>query len=247
LPLRRLNGIPAEHRAELFRKYQEIREMTITATRVGCRVACGAAALIVAVSAVGAGGPAARAVTGPHARPGAPGRSIRHARDLRARAARGAPGARPWTIAIPSIGVDAGLMPLGGPALSAADRSLPTPPLAKAATAAAWYRFSAVPGTPGNAVIVGHVDTYAGPGVFYRLYQVRPGDAIYVSDGGATQRFDVTAAREMPKSRFPVNQVFGGTKNHLLWLITCGGAFDYRTRHYLDNILVSAVWAPPAH
>ena len=82
--------------------------------------------------------------------------------------------------------------------------------------------------------------------MFYNLYRLRPGDAIYVSDGGARQRFDVTSAREMPKPRFPVNQVFGDTKTRLLWLITCGGAFDYRTGHYLDNILVSAVWVPPA-
>jgi hypothetical protein len=32
----------------------------------------------------------------------------------------------------------------------------------------------------------------------------------------------------------------------MLWLITCGGAFDYETRHYLDNIVVSATWDPPA-
>jgi hypothetical protein len=49
----------------------------------------------------------------------------------------------------------------------------------------------------------------------------------------------------MPKPSFPVNQVFGGTKRHMLWLITCGGAFDYETGHYLDNIVVSAIWDPP--
>jgi hypothetical protein len=31
----------------------------------------------------------------------------------------------------------------------------------------------------------------------------------------------------------------------MLWLITCGGAFDYETGHYLDNIVVSATWDPP--
>jgi len=29
-----------------------------------------------------------------------------------------------------------------------------------------------------------------------------------------------------------------------LWLITCGGDFDYATRHYLDNLIVSAVCQP---
>ncbi len=101
-----------------------------------------------------------------------------------------------------------------------------------------------MPGAAGNAVIVGHVDTYIGPAVFYNLYLLRPGDPVYVSADGTRQRFDVTSVRELPKPGFPVNQVFGGTKRHVLWLITCGGAFDYETRHYLDNIVVSATWVP---
>ena len=65
-----------------------------------------------------------------------------------------------------------------------------------------------------------------------------------MSADGTRQRFDVTSVRELPKPDFPVNQVFGATKRHVLWLITCGGAFDYKTRHYLDNIVVSATWVP---
>ncbi|HEY6497592.1 MAG TPA: class F sortase [Trebonia sp.] len=155
--------------------------------------------------------------------------------------------ARPSRIDIPSIGVDVSLMTLGaaGAAEGADGLSLPVPPLADADSKAGWYQFSAVPGAAGNAVIVGHVDTYIGPGVFYDLYQLRPGDPIYTDNGGTRQRFDVTSVRELPKPSFPVNQVFGGTRRHQLWLITCGGAFNYQTRHYLDNIVVSATWHPP--
>jgi LPXTG-site transpeptidase (sortase) family protein len=139
-------------------------------------------------------------------------------------------------------------MTLGGP--SGPDGQggllLPVPPLAKAATDAGWYQFTAVPGAAGNAVIVGHVDTYVGPAVFYDLYLLRPGDSIYVDAGGPRQRFTVTSDREMLKSSLPVNQVFGSTEKHELWLITCGGAFDYKTGHYLANIVVSAVWQPVA-
>jgi LPXTG-site transpeptidase (sortase) family protein len=153
--------------------------------------------------------------------------------------------ARPSRIEIPSIGVAAPLITLGGPNATggAGALSLPVPPLAEAA-AAGWYQFSAVPGAEGNAVIVGHVDTYLGAAVFYNLYLLRPGDPIYVNTGGARQRFDVTSVREMPKPSFPVNQVFGASRKHSLWLITCGGDFDYETRHYLDNIVVSAAWVP---
>lgn len=223
--------------------------MTTVSRRAGHRTACGlAAALIATVFAMSA--PCSPA-TATAASPAQPDRHAGHKRNiLRERHIRsiGQPGKaaapRPRTIDIPAIGVAAGLMTLGGQTGDASDPSLPTPPLARAASTAGWYQFSAVPGTAGNAVIVGHVDTYAGPGVFYNLYQLLPGDAIYVDVGTTRQRFEVTSDRELPKSSFPVNQVFGTTKKHMLWLITCGGSFDYTTRHYLDNILVSAVWVP---
>ena len=156
---------------------------------------------------------------------------LAHVRQLRA---------RPWQLRIPAIGVAAELAALGDPDGPA----LPVPPLARAATEAGWYRFTSVPGSVGNSVIVGHVDTYVGPAVFYRLYQLRPGDAIDITTGAGTQRFAVRWVREIAKAQFPVNQIFGRTGKHQLWLITCGGAFDYQTGHYLDNIIVSAMWHP---
>jgi LPXTG-site transpeptidase (sortase) family protein len=216
--------------------------------RVGCRAACGLAALIATVSTVLAAGSSASAATGPHS-PGnqqsPPTRNIQHERNVRN--IKEPRGTRPWTLDIPAIRLAVGLIKLGGPQDGADYPSLPTPPLAAAATEAGWYQFSAVPGATGNAVVVGHVDTYVGPGVFYNLYQLRKGDAIYVDEGGARQRFAVISAREMPKASFPVNQVFGGTEKHMLWLITCGGAFDYNTRHYLDNIVVAATWQKKSH
>ncbi len=149
---------------------------------------------------------------------------------------------RPGEIQIPAIGVAADLGTLGDPD----GPTLPVPPLARAATEADWYRFTSVPGSAGNSVIVGHVDTYVGPAVFYNLYRLLPGDAIYVETGAAAAAFAVRWVHEVAKAQFPVNQVFGSTRKHQLWLITCGGAFDYQTGHYLDNIIVSAVWKPTA-
>jgi Sortase domain len=148
--------------------------------------------------------------------------------------------AKPWTIQIPAIGLTADLMTLGDPN----GVELPVPPLSRAATDAGWYRFTSVPGTAGNSVIVGHVDTYVGAAVFYNLYRLRRRDLIYVDLSGTRQRFAVSSVRELAKARFPVNQVFGITGRPLLWLITCGGAFDYQSGHYLDNIIVSATWDP---
>jgi hypothetical protein len=242
--------------------------MTTVPRRVGYRVACGLAALIATASPVLASESPANAATDAHSRQvqqPAGTRIIRQERQIRnigetrkaeqagtaakAKKAKKAPtAARPQTVVVPSIGVAAHLMTLGAPDGTGAQDalSLPVPPLADAATEAGWYQFTAVPGATGNAVIVAHVDNYIGPGVFYNLYLLRPGDPVYVVTGGTRQRFDVTSVRELSKPSFPVSQVFGSTERHRLWLITCGGAFDYETRHYLDNIVVSAVWVPPA-
>jgi LPXTG-site transpeptidase (sortase) family protein len=237
--------------------------MTTVPRQVGRQVAGGLVAIIAAVSVALAGESSAGAAIyahSSHPQRVAAKRDIRHERLLRdmrkppgTRRPRTRPGAKkaprsagPWTVSAPSVGLATDLMTLSGPGGAAGidALSLPVPPLARAASDAGWYNFTAVPGGAGNAVIVGHVDTYTGPAVFYNLYQLRPGDPVYVDADGTRRRFDVTSVRELPKPSFPVNQVFGGTKRHMLWLITCGGAFDYETGHYLDNIVVSATWDP---
>jgi hypothetical protein len=164
----------------------------------------------------------------------APPHRAAHSRHLPAAVKR--PPAR-WTLNVPGIGVSARLLTFathqGG--------DLPVPAL-KQAEDPAWYKFTAIPGTPGNAVIIGHVDTYTGPGVFYDLYLLRPGNTVDVTTGAGREAFRVTSVTELPKPDFPVNKVFGPTKSRRLWLITCGGDFDYTTRHYLDNIIVSAIY-----
>jgi LPXTG-site transpeptidase (sortase) family protein len=248
-----------------FPERAKFEEMTTVPRRFGYRVACSLAALIAIASPVLASESPASGATDPHSRQvqqPAGTRNIQYERSLRnirqtgaagqaardAKAGKGPTAARPWAVVAPSIGVDVNLVTMGAPDGTAGRNplSLPVPPLAKADTEAGWYQFTARPGAAGNAVIVGHVDTYIGPGVFYDLYQLRPGDTVYVDAGGTRQRFDVTSIRELPKPSFPVSQVFGTTEKHMLWLITCGGAFDYETRHYLDNIVVSATWVPPA-
>lgn len=144
-----------------------------------------------------------------------------------------------WKLEIPGIGVATRLLVLGHPHGNA----LPVPSPAQARNAA-WYSFSAVPGRPGNSVVVGHVDTYTGPAVFYNLYRLRHGDPVYVSTGGRRMRFAVRRVTEVPKALFPVRQVFGPATKPQLWIITCGGDFDSATHHYLDNIIVSAYYQP---
>ncbi len=108
---------------------------------------------------------------------------------------------------------------------------------------AGWYTGSAVPGQVGPTVIAGHVDSYAGPGIFFHLDQLRPGDLVSVGrSDGVTVRFRVADVVVVPKDAFPTQQVYGPTPGPELRLITCGGEFDHQARRYLRNVVVSAVF-----
>ena len=57
---------------------------------------------------------------------------------------------------------------------------------------------------------------------------------------GITAVFRVTGVREYAKSRFPAKTIYGAVGYAALHLITCGGAFDYSTGHYLSSTVVFA-------
>ena len=150
-----------------------------------------------------------------------------------------APVARPVSLTIPLIGVQTQLMTLG----LAADGTMQVPPLSSAAVAG-WFTGSPRPGAVGSAIIVGHVDSHNGPAVFDRLDEMRPGDDVYVKRAdGTTVKFRVTSLQTYLKDHFPTQTVYGPTPDAELRLITCGGAWDAATGHYLSNIVVYATQA----
>ena len=106
---------------------------------------------------------------------------------------------------------------------------------------AGWYVGSAHPGDAGPTVIVGHVDSYRGPGVFYRLGRLHRGDIIRVRRADRTVAlFTVQEVRTVAKRRFPTALVYRGDGRSSLRLVTCGGAFDRASGHYLANTVVFA-------
>jgi LPXTG-site transpeptidase (sortase) family protein len=108
---------------------------------------------------------------------------------------------------------------------------------------AGWLTGSAVPGEVGPTVIAGHVDSYLGPGIFFRLDTLRTGDLVSVGrSDGVTVRFRVTDVITVPKTDFPTGQVYGPSPAPELRLITCGGEFDHQARRYLRNVVVSAAY-----
>jgi hypothetical protein len=147
------------------------------------------------------------------------------------------PRSVPVTVDIPAIGVRTQLLDLG----LNADGTIEVPSLSTDAGQAAWYKYSATPGQIGSSVIEGHVDSYAGPAVFFRLGALHPGDSIDVTlADGVTAIFRVTGVREYPKAEFPDRLVYGPTDYAALRLITCGGEFDSATGHYLSSTVVFA-------
>jgi hypothetical protein len=101
-----------------------------------------------------------------------------------------------------------------------------------------WFGLGPTPGQVGSAVILGHVDSYRGAAVFYRLRSLQAGDQVEVTlaDGTIT-RFAVTTVASYPKEQFPAQQVYGSHGVRALQLVTCGGNFDTTARSYLSNIV----------
>ena len=140
----------------------------------------------------------------------------------------------PVRLSVPSIGVDTTLTGIGLDATGAL-----VPPSGNAL--AGWYDAGPVPGNAGPAVVTGHVDSVAGPAVFFRLRQVAVGAPIsVVRADGTTVRFVVTRVARYPKSAFPTAEIYAPTPGPELRLITCGGAFDRAARSYLDDVVVYA-------
>jgi hypothetical protein len=146
----------------------------------------------------------------------------------------------PVSVTIPAIGVRSNLLHLG----LNSNGTIQVPSLTTSADEAAWYKYSVMPGQTGTSVIEGHVDSYQGPAVFYRLGALRPGNLIDVTlADGITAVFRVTGVREYAKDKFPANTIFGPADYAALRVITCGGDFDAATGHYLSSVVVFATLA----
>jgi sortase (surface protein transpeptidase) len=149
------------------------------------------------------------------------------------------PQGEPARVVIPAIGVDVALVRLG----LRADRSMEVPDFGLAG----WYARGPRPGHHGPAVIAGHVDSRAGPDVFFRLGDLVIGDRIHVEyDSGDHVTFIVTRTEQVPKDALPVELIWPLTNDRLLTLITCGGTFDRDVRSYRDNVIVYAAQLDPA-
>jgi hypothetical protein len=141
------------------------------------------------------------------------------------------PRSMPVTLSIPAIGVSVPVSELGlNP-----DNSVEVPANSQEV---GWYDLGPSPGQTGSAVILGHVDTYQGPGVFFEVKSLTPGDEVSVTlANGAVAHFAVSSVVLYSKDNFPDEEVYGPHGGSDLQIVTCGGQFDQQTGHYLSNVV----------
>ncbi len=143
----------------------------------------------------------------------------------------------PIRLQIPAIGVSSVIRPLG----LNADGTVQVPPLSKDSYPG-WYKYSPTPGQLGPSLILGHIDSARyGPGVFFKLGALRPGDTVSMTRADNTVAvFKIERVAQYPKAHFPTLEVYGNTDHAALRLITCGGKFDLSAHSYEDNIVAYA-------
>jgi len=108
--------------------------------------------------------------------------------------------------------------------------------------AASWFADGwPMPGQPGPAVVVGHIDNKTGPDVFWNLQDVVVGDKVQIEySTGFTVTFLVTSVERFDKDNLPKDKIWTYTTRPVLRLITCNPATHFSHGHYAGNIAVYA-------
>jgi sortase (surface protein transpeptidase) len=157
--------------------------------------------------------------------------------DLHPRIASSAPleASPPIRVDVPAVGVTAPIGPLG----LNRDGTLEVP---TNFARAGWYTGRPTPGEAGPAIIVAHRASRRGPGAFWKLPDVQPGQQIVVTRADNRRvLFAVERVEQHRKDAFPTAAVYGPTPETALRLITCGGPFEPALGdHYRDNVIVFA-------
>jgi LPXTG-site transpeptidase (sortase) family protein len=146
------------------------------------------------------------------------------------------PATHPRYLKIPTLGVNARVMPVGLTKTNA----IGTP---SNVYDTAWYTGSNLPGQPGATLIDGHVSSWTTNGVFYGLKTLKAGDAIQLQLGNdTTLNYTVVKTQTYASGNVDVNSLLTPiTKNKPgLNLITCAGDVIKNTNEFNQRIIVYA-------
>jgi hypothetical protein len=145
------------------------------------------------------------------------------------------PGIIPASLIIPSLNIDSQVDKVG----ITTSGSVGTPP---SFTTTAWYEYGPKPGSPGMAIIDGHVNNGLGlAGVFLNLDTIKIGADIYVADtSGKELHFVVTGTSTADYNGHLDDVTANQTSAPQLVLITCEGKWIPSSRTYDKRIVVLA-------
>ncbi|MEU3775440.1 class F sortase [Streptomyces sp. NPDC032472] len=144
----------------------------------------------------------------------------------------------PVRIDVPSLGIQAAVMPRGLDPQGALD-----PPPYDRPGLVGWWSGGAKPGEEGVALLVGHVDTASKPAVFYGLSSAKPGGKVrVVRADGRVAEFTIDDVRVHERAGFDADKAYGSRVpgRAELRLVTCGGTYDKAAGQYTANVVVSA-------
>lgn len=141
----------------------------------------------------------------------------------------------PSRIAIPDIGVNTDVELVG----KKSNGAMGTP---KVISNVGWYSLGPQPGSPGNAVMDGHVNnSLTKAGVFANLSQLKKGQHITVSDAsGRTLIYTVSRSVVYSATNAPLDEIFATTGPSQLVLITCEGDWVPSVRSFDKRLVVYA-------
>ena len=150
-------------------------------------------------------------------------------------AATSSPQAAPVRILIPRLSINANVQHVG----LSAKGNIGVP---NNFTDVAWYKYSPPPGSPGTAILDGHVDNGLSlAGVFKHLGELIVGDEIDIRSASGTQlRFVVYDIESYPYQQVPVQSLLAPQPNSELVLITCEGAWVQGQRTYDHRLVIYA-------
>ncbi|WP_404386693.1 class F sortase [Knoellia locipacati] len=143
-------------------------------------------------------------------------------------------GADRFRVEIPSLDVVLPVVPVG----VAADGQMALP---KDPDIGGWYRFGPEPtAAAGASVISAHVDSRDEVGPLAKLPRLKKGATIVVTVGGARVKYVVERVDQYAKTALDTDALFSRSGPARLHLVSCGGEWNPRTRHYEDNVVAIA-------
>jgi len=105
--------------------------------------------------------------------------------------------------------------------------------------AVAWYPFEPLPNAGGNIFLAGHLQVGSSPAVFWNLHNVKPGDRVIVSAGGADFYYSVISEEYETKAD-ALHAVVDPVDREVVTLMTCAGNYIPSTGDYTHRWIVRA-------